>query len=213
MVSRQRFLARRSSKGRQLAETTNPAMDGQHDPQAEIGRRDFMLIATGAFAAVGAAAAVWPFIDQMNPDASSLALSFIEVDISPIQRGQAVTFMWRGKPVVVRYRSEEEVAEARAVAPSDLPDPFARNDNLDPSADAADENRAIPGMEDWLVMVKVCTHFGCIPLGEAGEFGGWFCPCHGSVYDTSGRIRSGPAPTNMPVPPFAFITDTIIRIG
>ena len=196
-----------------MADTTNPSVAGPRDPEAGVDRRDFLLIATGAFAAVGVAGAVWPFIDQMNPDASSLALSFIEVDISPIDRGQAVTFMWRGKPVVVRYRSEEEVAGARDVSVSDLPDPFARNDNLDPNADAADENRAIPGMEDWLVMVKVCTHFGCIPLDEQGEFGGWFCPCHGSVYDTSGRIRSGPAPTNMPVPPFEFITDTLLRIG
>jgi ubiquinol-cytochrome c reductase iron-sulfur subunit len=149
----------------------------------------------------------------MNPDASALALSSIEVDTSSIQPGQAITVMWRGKPVVIRYRTEAEMREAQEVSVDDLPDPLARNENIDGSAPATDENRSVPGKEEWLVMVKVCTHLGCIPLGEQGEFGGWFCPCHGSQYDTAGRIRRGPAPENMPIPPFEFIDDSIVRIG
>jgi ubiquinol-cytochrome c reductase iron-sulfur subunit len=184
-----------------------------HGVESDISRRDFMLIATGAFAAVGTAAAVWPFVAQMNPDASALALSSIEIDTSSIQQGQAITVMWRGKPVVIRYRTEAETQEARAVPLDELPDPYARNGNLDPSAPATDANRTVPGKEEWMVMVKVCTHLGCIPLGEQGAYGGWFCPCHGSQYDTAGRIRRGPAPENMAIPPFEFIDDTTVRIG
>ncbi|MGQ7792721.1 ubiquinol-cytochrome c reductase iron-sulfur subunit [Faunimonas sp. B44] len=182
----------------------------------EVGaptRRDFLLIATGAFAAVGAAAAVWPFIDQMNPDAASLALASVEVDISSIQPGQSITVMWRGKPVFIRNRTEAEMEEARSVPLGDLKDPLARNENVDASAPATDENRAPAGYEQWLVMVGICTHLGCVPLGQQGDYGGWFCPCHGSHYDTAGRIRRGPAPENLLVPTLSFVDDTTIRIG
>ncbi len=184
-----------------------------HEAGTDVGRRDFLLIATGAFAAVGLAAAVWPFIDQMNPDASALALASIDVDISSIEPGQSITVMWRGKPVFIRNRTEAEMIEAREVPISELRDPLARNANLDPNAPATDENRAAAEREQWLVMVGVCTHLGCVPLGQQGNFGGWFCPCHGSHYDTAGRIRQGPAPQNLPVPPLAFISDTNLRIG
>jgi ubiquinol-cytochrome c reductase iron-sulfur subunit len=204
--------ARRSSEGRQLADTTQSIAAGP-DAEGDVTRRDFLLIATGAFAAVGAAASIWPLIDQMNPDAAALALSSIEVDTSAIQQGQAVTVMWRGKPVVIRYRTEAEMQEAQDVPLDELRDPLARNDNLAPDAPATDANRTVPGREEWMVMVKVCTHLGCIPLGESGEYGGWFCPCHGSQYDTAGRIRRGPAPENMLIPPFQFIDDTVVRIG
>jgi ubiquinol-cytochrome c reductase iron-sulfur subunit len=176
-------------------------------------RRDFLLIATGAFAAVGTAATVWPFIDQMNPDAAALALASIEVDISPIEQGQSVIVNWRGKPVVIRYRTEKEMQEAEKVSLDELKDPIARNANLPADAPATDANRTIPGKEEWMVMIQVCTHLGCIPLGQQGQFGGWYCPCHGSQYDTAGRIRFGPAPENMFIPEFSFTNDTTVRIG
>ncbi|MBB5751992.1 ubiquinol-cytochrome c reductase iron-sulfur subunit [Prosthecomicrobium pneumaticum] len=179
---------------------------------AEPTRRDFLYIATGAVGAVGVAAAVWPFINQMNPDASALALSTVEVDIGSIAPGASIKVMWRGKPVFIRNRTPEEIQSAAGVPVAELPDPDARNANH-PGADASDANRAAAGKENWLIMVGVCTHLGCIPLGEQGEFGGWFCPCHGSVYDTAGRIRRGPAPENMHVPVYSFLTDTRIRIG
>ncbi len=178
---------------------------------AEPTRRDFLYIATGSVAAVGAAAAIWPFIDQMNPDASVKALASIEVDLSAIEEGQSITVKWRGNPVFIRHRTAKEIEEARAVSIDDLPDQIARNDNLSGDLPATDENRA--SNEAFLVMVGVCTHLGCVPLGQAGEFGGWFCPCHGSHYDTSGRIRKGPAPENLPVPQYEFLTDTTIKIG
>ncbi|MYZ46738.1 ubiquinol-cytochrome c reductase iron-sulfur subunit [Propylenella binzhouense] len=176
-------------------------------------RRDFLLIATGAFAAVGAAAVLWPFVDQMNPDAASLALASIEVDVSQIDRGQSITVMWRGKPVFIRNRTDQEVQSAKEVPLADLKDPIARNLNLDANAPATDANRAPADREQWLVMVGVCTHLGCVPLGQQGDYGGWFCPCHGSHYDTAGRIRKGPAPENLLVPTLAFVDDTTIRIG
>ena len=176
-------------------------------------RRDFLMIATGAFAAVGTAGALWPFVAQMNPDASALALASIEVDVSSLQPGQSITVMWRGKPVFIRYRTEAEVEAARAVPIAELKDPLARNLNIEEAAPATDENRSAAETEQWLVMVGVCTHLGCVPLGQQGDFGGWFCPCHGSHYDTAGRIRVGPAPENLPIPPLAFIGDTTLRIG
>jgi ubiquinol-cytochrome c reductase iron-sulfur subunit len=179
----------------------------------EVTRRDFLYIATGAVGAVGAALTVWPLIDQMNPDAAALALATIEVDISTIEVGQSMTVKWRGKPVVVRNRTPEEVEAAKSVPVSELPDQSARNANLPSSALADDVNRAAVGRENWLVMVNICTHLGCVPLGQQGPYGGWFCPCHGSVYDTAGRIRQGPAPENLAVPQYAFLTDTTIRIG
>ena len=167
-------------------------------------RRDFLLIATSTVGAVGVALATWPFIDFMNPSADVLALSSTEVDLSPVEVGQAITVVWQGKPVFVRRRTAEGIKAAQAVPMDDL---------IDPEADAARVQKA-----EWLIMVGICTHLGCIPLGQRsgapkGDFGGWFCPCHGSHYDTSGRIRKGPAPKNLVIPPYEFLDDTTIRIG
>ncbi|MBX9925598.1 MAG: ubiquinol-cytochrome c reductase iron-sulfur subunit [Hyphomicrobiaceae bacterium] len=172
-------------------------------------RRDFLVLAGNTFAAVGGAAMLWPFIHQMNPDAGALALASTEVDLTPVKPGQAITVMWRGKPVFIRNRTPEEIAAAQKVEVSTLPDR---------SGSALDKDRVKPGKENWLVLVGVCTHLGCIPKGQSlgdskGDYNGWFCPCHGSHYDTSGRIRKGPAPRNMDVPQFAFLTDTKIKIG
>ena len=180
----------------------------------EPTRRDFLYIATGMVGAVGAAAVAWPFIDQMRPDASTLALSSIDVDVSSVTPGMSLTVKWRGKPVFIRNRTPEEIEAGKAVPLADLEDPAARNANLPSDAQATDIDRSAgEGKENWLIMVGVCTHLGCIPLGQQGEYGGWFCPCHGSVYDTAGRIRKGPAPMNLAVPALAFISDTMIRIG
>lgn len=175
-------------------------MTDAHTPVTEEPtRRDFLYLATGAFAAIGAANIVWPLIDQMNPDASVKALSSIEVDLSSIESGQSITVTWRGKPVFIRRRTQDEVGVAREVSVVDLPDP------------ENDADRVVK--DEWLVMVGICTHLGCVPLGQAGDFNGWFCPCHGSHYDTSGRIRKGPAPKNLEIPPYDFVGDTRIKIG
>ncbi|MEM0950495.1 MAG: ubiquinol-cytochrome c reductase iron-sulfur subunit [Pseudomonadota bacterium] len=181
----------------------------------EPSRRDFLYIGTAAMGAVGVGAVVWPFIDQMNPDASSLALATIEVDISGLGTGESLTVMWRGKPIFIRRRTDDEIAAAQEVDPADLPDPLSGNPNTadGPDAPATDVNRAVEGQEDLLVMIGVCTHLGCVPLGTAGNFGGWFCPCHGSHYDTAGRIRLGPAPLNLAIPPYTFGSDSTIVIG
>ncbi|MGE3697377.1 MAG: ubiquinol-cytochrome c reductase iron-sulfur subunit [Hyphomicrobiaceae bacterium] len=184
----------------------------------EPNRRDFIVVAAQAFAGVGAALALWPFISQMNPDASTQALASIEVDLSPVKEGQAITVSWRGKPVFVRHRTSEEVKTAVDTRLSDLVDPLARNDAKPEKTPATDANRTVKGKENWLVMVGICTHLGCIPKGQSlsdsrGDFGGWFCPCHGSHYDTSGRIRKGPAPRNLEVPPYEFVSDSKIKIG
>jgi ubiquinol-cytochrome c reductase iron-sulfur subunit len=184
-----------------------------HDT-TEPNRRDFLYVATGMVGVVGAASVAWPFIDQMRPDASTRALASIEVDVTAVEPGMSLTVKWRGKPVFIRNRTEKEIEEAKAVALADLKDPIARNANVAADAPATDEDRAAgEGKENWLVMVGVCTHLGCVPLGQAGDFGGWFCPCHGSHYDTAGRIRKGPAPENLAVPVFEFISDTKIRVG
>jgi ubiquinol-cytochrome c reductase iron-sulfur subunit len=181
---------------------------------AEPTRRDFLFVSTGALGAVGTAALVWPFVDQMNPDATTRALASIEVDVSSIEEGQAITVKWRGKPVFIRNRTAKEVEEAGKVDLGDLKDPVARNNNPAAAEQATDKNRSGgEGRENWIVMVGSCTHLGCVPVGLSGDFGGWFCPCHGSHYDTAGRIRKGPAPMNLEVPVFAFISDTTIRIG
>jgi ubiquinol-cytochrome c reductase iron-sulfur subunit len=189
---------------------------------ADTNRRDFLFIATGAVGAVGAALAVWPFINQMNPDASVLALASVEVDLAPVAEGQEITIKWRGNPVFVRHRLPAEIEAAKAVPVSDLPDPLARNANLPESDPATDVNRVVDEKEQFLIMMGVCTHLGCVPLPNAGDYavvegsakhGGWFCPCHGSHYDTAGRIRKGPAPQNLPVPQYAYISDSKIRIG
>ncbi|PWV97583.1 ubiquinol-cytochrome c reductase iron-sulfur subunit [Hoeflea marina] len=185
-----------------------------NDASGEPTRRDFLYIATGMAGVVGAATAVWPFIDQMAPDASTLAASSIEVNVASLEPGMSLTVKWRGKPVFIRNRTDKEIEEAKAVALDDLKDPLARNANLQAGAEATDIDRSAgEGNENWLVMIGVCTHLGCIPLGQAGDFGGWFCPCHGSHYDTAGRIRKGPAPENMAVPLFSFTSDTVIKIG
>ncbi len=164
--------------------------------------------------AVGAAAVAWPFIDQMRPDASTLALASIEVDVAAVEPGMSLTVKWRGKPIFIRNRTEKEIEEAKAVALGDLKDPVARNANIAVDAQATDIDRSAgQGKENWIVMIGSCTHLGCVPLGQAGDFGGWFCPCHGSHYDTAGRIRKGPAPQNLAIPTFAFTSDTVIKIG
>jgi ubiquinol-cytochrome c reductase iron-sulfur subunit len=177
----------------------------------DLTRRDFLYVASGAFAAVGTALAAWPFIHQMNPAANVLALATTEVDLAPIEAGQIVTVLWQGKPVFVRHRTEAEIAAARAVEASALIDDNARNANLKTQEPATDANRVIK--PEWLIVVGVCTHLGCVPLGHQGPYDGWFCPCHGSQYDTAGRVRKGPAPENLPVPPYRFTSDSTILIG
>lgn len=189
--------------------TTEQSGGGQ-----EPTRRDFLYIATGTVGAVGVAGLAWPFIDQMNPDASQQALASIEVNVGDLGAGESMTVMWRGKPIFIRHRTEAEITEAASTPVDDLPDPVARNPNLDAAdAPATDENRAASGREAFLVQIGICTHLGCVPLGQQGEFGGWFCPCHGSHYDTAGRIRIGPAPENLHIPPYNFTSDTNIVIG
>jgi ubiquinol-cytochrome c reductase iron-sulfur subunit len=184
-----------------------------HAEDHEGTRRDFLYYATAGAGVITAGAAVWPLVNQMNPSADVKALSSIRVDISEIEPGTQLTVKWLGKPVFIRRRTEDEISEARGVAMDDLIDLSARNNNA-PELDAADENRALDETGEWLVMMGVCTHLGCVPLGDgAGDFHGWFCPCHGSHYDTSGRIRKGPAPENLPVPVAAFVDDTIIKLG
>ena len=162
-------------------------------------RRDFLFIASYALGAVGVGVAVWPLIDQMNPDASIKALAITEVDISNIGLGKTITVVWRGKPVFIRRRTQEEINEAQNVKLEELKDPQKDQDRVKKS--------------EWLVMLGVCTHLGCVPLGNKGEFNGWFCPCHGSHYDTSGRIRKGPAPTNLEIPKYEFVDNNTIKIG
>ncbi|WP_299152977.1 ubiquinol-cytochrome c reductase iron-sulfur subunit [uncultured Tateyamaria sp.] len=179
----------------------------------EGDRRDFLFYATGGAGAVVAGAAVWPLVNQMNPSADVLALSSIQVDVSSLEPGTQLTVKWLGKPVFIRRRSAEEIEAAQGVEMSELPDPLADNANIAPSSDASDANRTLDEAGEWLVMMGVCTHLGCVPLGDAGDFGGWFCPCHGSHYDTAGRIRRGPAPRNLPVPVATFVDDTTIQLG
>ncbi|HIC11479.1 MAG TPA: ubiquinol-cytochrome c reductase iron-sulfur subunit [Candidatus Pelagibacter sp.] len=167
--------------------------------QKKTKRRDFIFTASYTLGVVGVGAAVWPLIDQMNPDASVKAHSSTEVNISEVQPGQSITVLWRSKPVFIKRRTEEEIAKARQVDLKELKDP------------EKDEDRA--KNPEWLVIVGICTHLGCVPLGNKGEYGGWFCPCHGSHYDTSGRIRKGPAPTNLEVPKYEFVDSNTIKIG
>jgi ubiquinol-cytochrome c reductase iron-sulfur subunit len=179
-------------------------------------RRDFLYVASGAMGAVGLGAALWPFIDQMNPSTAALALASIEADISAIVPGQQVVLKWRGHPLFVRRRTPAEIAESNAVEVSSLPDPLANNDALPDTAPATDANRAIKA--DMLVLIGVCTHLGCTPTVSTpsvpqGDYGGWLCHCHGSQYDTAGRIRKGPAPRNLEVPPYSYLTNTRIKVG
>ena len=169
---------------------------------AEPTRRDFLFIATGAVGAVGVAAAVVPFIVQMNPDASTIAAGApIDVDLAPIAEGQVIKVFWRGKPIFINHRTAKEIKEAQDVNLASLPDP------------QPDSARVKPGHDQWSILIGICTHLGCIPIAHQGNYQGFFCPCHGSQYDTSGRIRSGPAPLNLALPPYEFVSDTKIRIG
>lgn len=180
-------------------------LDTTHDGE-EATRRDFLHIAAAGGAGVGAAIAAWPFVDQMNPAADTLALATVEVDISQIGEGEAVIVKWRGKPIFIRHRTAAEVEDARSVSLDTL------------VHKESDEERVQAGKDKWLVVVGTCTHLGCVPLGsksgdDKGEYGGWFCPCHGSHYDTSGRIRKGPAPRNLDIPEYSFASDTVLKIG
>lgn len=185
-----------------------------HAEDHEGTRRDFLYYATAGAGAVAAGAAVWPLVNQMNPSADVQALSQIRVDVSGVQVGTQITVKFLGKPVFIRRRTEEEINEGRAVPVSELVDPGAFNSNLPADAPATDENRTLDEAGEWLVMMGVCTHLGCVPLGDgAGDFDGWFCPCHGSHYDTAGRIRRGPAPRNLPIPLAEFENETTIKLG
>ncbi len=176
-------------------------------------RRDFLYYATAGAGVVAGGAAVWPLINQMNASADVQALASIFVDVSTVEVGTQLTVKWLGKPVFIRRRSPEEIEAARATALEELPDTGAENANK-PDADASDANRTLDEAGEWLVMVGVCTHLGCVPIGDgAGDFGGWFCPCHGSHYDSAGRIRKGPAPRNLPVPVAAFADETTLKLG
>lgn len=181
------------------------AASHSHDTSPEGGtRRDFLYLTAGAFGAVGTGIFAWPFIDSMNPSADTLAMATTEVDLAPIEVGQAITVVWRGKPVFIRHRTAEEIASANDVDVASLRDPQPDSERVK--------------KPEWLIMVGICTHLGCVPLGQKktdpkGDFGGWFCPCHGSHYDSSGRIRKGPAPKNLNVPEYTFTSDTTIRIG
>ncbi|MEX2650311.1 MAG: ubiquinol-cytochrome c reductase iron-sulfur subunit [Alphaproteobacteria bacterium] len=179
-------------------------VDAEPSPTHGPPRRDFLYVATMAATGVGAVATAWPLVDSMNPSADVLAVASIEADLGPIAVGQRITVEWRSRPVFIVHRTAAEIAAARADDAADL---------RDPQPDAERAPRA-----EWLIVVGICTHLGCIPLGQRGNdplggWGGWFCPCHGSHYDTSGRVRKGPAPRNLDVPPYAFLSDTIIRIG
>ena len=181
-------------------------MSKKSDPKNEKddSKRDFLVVSTYALAGVGAASFVWPLIDQMNPAADTLALASTEIDLSSLEEGQSITVKWRGKPVFVRHRTPDEIKQAKEVLIDDMRDPQADADRV--------------ANEKYIVLVGVCTHLGCVPLGQKtgdikGQYGGWFCPCHGSHYDHSGRIRKGPAPTNLEVPYYKFLSDTLIRIG
>lgn len=169
---------------------------------ADPTRRDFLVVATSAAGAIALGAAAWPLVDQMNPDRSTLAAGVpIEVNLAPIAEGQIVTLFWRGKPIFIRHRTPQEIAAESNTDLSSL---------MDPESDA---DRVKPGKAQWLVVYASCTHLGCIPLGHQGDWGGWFCACHGSQYDASGRVRHGPAQRNLPTPPYAFVDDATIRIG
>ncbi len=179
--------------------TSASGAHGESDPDDAKSRRDFLIVATGSVGAIGAGLAIWPLIDSMNPSADVLALSSTEIDIAPIQVGQSITVTWRGKPVFIRHRTAAEISAAAEVKIEELRDPQTDKDRVQ--------------KPEWLIMVGVCTHLGCVPLGQQGDFGGWFCPCHGSHYDTSGRIRKGPAPNNLAIPEYVFLDDGRVKIG
>ena len=186
------------------ASMTEAVSDAPHGEG--VRRRDFIFVATGAFAGVGAAAAIWPFLDQMNPSADVLALASVDVDLGPIAEGQGIKVNWRGKPVFIKHMTAAGIQEAQSANVAALRDP------------ASYDERTQDGHRQWLVQIGVCTHLGCIPMGIAdgepkGDYDGYFCPCHGSHYDNAGRIRKGPAPANLVIPEYSFLSDTRVRIG
>ena len=182
-------------------------VDSEHTSESvDEGKRDFIYIATGAVAAAGAASFAWPLVAQMGKAADTLAAGSIEINLAGIAEGQQLKMLWRGKPVFVRHRTPAEIAEAENTDISKCPDPQTDSERLVPTPDGQLDPK-------FLVMIGVCTHFGCVPVGESGDFGGWYCPCHGSHYDTSGRIRKGPAPKNLEIPPYEYISDTVIKVG
>lgn len=183
-----------------------------HQHEEGASRRDFLTLTAGAMGAVGAASVAWPLVQSMNPAADTLALATTEVDLSNVKEGEAITVVWRGKPVFIRRRTQKEIDEARAVTDNDLKDPQSDQDRVKQSKFNGKD------MPEWLVMVGVCTHLGCVPLGQKptdphGDYDGWFCPCHGSQYDSAGRIRKGPAPKNLEIPPYVFTDANKIKIG
>ena len=186
-----------------MADSSASIADGH---PADGTKRDLLLLTAGAGAAIFAGSIAVPLVSSMNPSKDVLAVSSVEIDLAPIPVGSGITVMWQGKPIFIRHRSEKEIADVRAVPMSALADP------------AKDQDRVKSGHEQWVVLVGICTHLGCIPNGNKpsdmrGDFGGWFCPCHGSQYDASGRVRHGPAPLDLAVPPYAFVSDTRIKIG
>jgi ubiquinol-cytochrome c reductase iron-sulfur subunit len=188
---------------------TSAAASTHPGPSGDVTKRDLLSLVATAGAVIGIGAVAWPFIDSMNPSADVLALASVDLDLSPIEVGQGITILWQGKPIFVRHRNPTEIKEAQDVQLSQL---------IDPSAPATDADRTKAGHDQWIILVGICTHLGCVPLGNKpsdprGEWGGWFCPCHGSQYDTAGRVRHGPAPANLAIPPYAFATDTKIKIG
>ena len=199
--------------GRQVLRPLKGEVLVSHADDQAGTRRDFLYYATAGAGAVAAGAAVWPLVNQMNPSADTRALASIMVDVSGVEVGTQITVKWRGKPVFVRRRNQADIDLARSVALTDLVDTNAENANIDSTALAEDKNRTLDEAGEWLVMMGVCTHLGCVPLGDAGDFGGWFCPCHGSHYDSAGRIRKGPAPRNLPVPVAKFENETTIKLG
>ena len=199
--------------GRQVLRPLKGEVLVSHADDQTGTRRDFLYYATAGAGAVAAGAAAWPLVNQMNPSADTRALASIMVDVSGVEVGTQITVKWRGKPVFVRRRNQADIDLARSVALTDLVDTNAENANIDASAQAEDKNRTLDEAGEWLVMMGVCTHLGCVPLGDAGDFGGWFCPCHGSHYDSAGRIRKGPAPRNLPVPVAKFENETTIKLG
>ncbi len=194
-----------------LKETSSPPLPKKNfsfvpPPPYVLERRDFLLMTTCAIGGVGALGFLWPFFQSLAPAADIEALSTVDVDLSPIPEGEGITVLWRGSPIFIRHRTPQEIEEARKTPMSSLLDP------------AKDQDRVKPHQEAWLVVFGVCTHLGCVPVGQKpfqnrGEWGGWFCPCHGSEYDTSGRVRRGPAPTNLPIPPYRFLDEKTLRIG
>ncbi|CAG7592846.1 MAG: ubiquinol-cytochrome c reductase iron-sulfur subunit [Candidatus Midichloria sp.] len=184
-----------------MTDTKTNDTDIESEDTEKPTRRDFVVLAASAVAGVGAITAAVPFIRSLSPDASVLAVGSTEVDLSNIKEGETITVMWRGKPIFVTKRTPNQIEEVRSVNLAELRDP------------QSDEERVKKGKEQWLVTIGVCTHLGCVPVSGKGDYNGWFCPCHGSHYDSSGRIRKGPAPANLPIPPYEFLSNNKIKIG